>query len=205
MSYHFRHHYQFWPQVFGQHQTQVINHQICHHLNLMRFCIVHAFQHIIQVKFYLWLPVQVQIFLQRGTKVSNYHIHYHFILMIFWPMFLLYIQLNIQNWSQVLSHSFHSSEIPNCVLSGGYFTHTKILQTKTQKHLTISYSSNLSCWFYVLNIYKTGRYWTKSMVSVRAYPVTSLPNSGSVPSSWSSMQLNFKLKPDNQKYWETHN
>ena len=46
--------------------------------------------------------------------------------------------------------------------------------------------------------------WTQSLVPLHNYLVTSIANSGAVPSSTSSVKSNFKLKLDNQKLFGTY-
>ena len=134
-------------------------------------------------------------------------------------MSLLEILINIQHWSQVLPHSFQHSKIPfhNMFLmenrvkiqqwyqlfSLAHFplfdsTHSELIQKQPQKHLTISSSSNISCWYFMFLIYTIGGGggWTYSLVPVRAASVTGIPNSGSV---LSPVKLNFELKPHNHK------
>ena len=60
----------------------------------------------IQVNFYLWCQVQVQIFGQQIPQVPKHEFWNHSIVMSLWPIFLVYIHVNIQKWSQVMSHSF---------------------------------------------------------------------------------------------------
>ena len=72
-------------------------------------------------------------------------------------MFLLYIQVNIQKWSQFMSHLLWPSYIPYQILSGGYFTHSNLQQIQTQHHLNISSYSNIYCWSFMLLISPIGR------------------------------------------------
>ena len=118
VPYHCHRHYHLWPQVFGQHSPQVINHWIFHYYSLLSFHFGSTFQNIIQVKFHIWFPVQVQGFGQHGTQLSNCQICNHFIILGFWPIFLLEIPVNIQKFYQVLFQSLQPYEITHHVPSG---------------------------------------------------------------------------------------
>ena len=96
----------------------MINHQICHHFILLVFLIGPTRQYIIWVKFHLWCPGQVRIFGQQTTQVPNHKVCNFFILERFWPILLLDIQVNIQQWTKLLSCQFQPSDIPYHVLSG---------------------------------------------------------------------------------------
>ena len=139
-------------------------------------------------------------------------------------MSLLEILINIQHWSQVLPHSFQHSKIPfhNMFLmenqvkiqqwyqlfSLAHFplfdsTHSELIQKQPQKHLTISSSSNISCWYFMFLIYTIGGGVTRYLVPERATSVTSLTNSGLVLYSTPTVKSNLKLKLDNHKNRQT--
>ena len=129
-----------------------------------------------EVKVPLWCPVQVQIFGQYSTHGPNHRIWNHFILLRFWPMFLLDIQVSIQQWYQVLYQSVQPYDIPYHVLSIEPSEHPTVepslvpgsppkilfhaLQVTTTtdiKNITISSSSNIYCQYFISSISPRGR------------------------------------------------
>ena len=106
-------------------------------------------QKIIQVNVHLWCQIKAQIFGQHISQVPNHQILNHWTIMSFWPKLLVDIHVNIQKWPKVLSHLFQPSDIPYHIISGGCFTNSNLLQAQTQKHITILYSSNISCWYFI--------------------------------------------------------
>ena len=102
---------------------------------------------------------------------SKYQIFYHCSLIIF----------HITLFMGVISHTTNYNESKH----------------KTSKY-TIFFKYSLLI-FYVINIPKRGSNCTYYLVTVRLASVTSIPNSGSVLYSISSVISNLKLKIDNQK------
>ena len=72
------------------------------------------------------------------------------------PYINFFINVNIQKCSQFFSHSFQPYNVPYHILSGDSFTHSNLLQSQTQKHFTISYSSNIYCWYFMFLIFQIG-------------------------------------------------